>query len=196
MNRIWTAGVALVLCLALGACEMPQEEDLNGRPSAQTEAERQSQPEEAADDEAAIEEAANDEAVTQNDDPEAAQLGVAEREPYGEYLVDGQGMSLYLFEADSPGESTCEEECAEAWPPVLTDTQVTPGEGVDSELVGTIERADGTTQVTYGGWPLYYFVGDRQPDVTQGHGNEGFGAQWYLVTPQGERAEVAGGKGS
>lgn len=190
MERIWTAAAALALSLGVVACEMPEEEDLNGRPTAQTEAERQSQIEEAVtDDEEAVE--AQPREVT-------AELDVADKAPYGEYLVDGQGVSLYLFEADSPGESTCHGECAEAWPPFLTDAEVVPGEGVDSELVGTLERDDGTVQVTYGQWPLYYFVRDGQPGATEGQDVEGFGAEWYLVTPQGDKVDVeaAGAEGS
>ncbi len=122
---------------------------------------------------------------------EAAVLEVRSEETLGEYLVDSQGMSLYLFEPDEQGESTCYDACAEAWPPFLTDGEPTAGEDeVDEALLGTIERDDGTTQVTYNDWPLYYFVRDEEPGDTMGHEVMGFGGEWYLVTPEGNPLEA------
>lgn len=121
---------------------------------------------------------------------EGARVEVSQQEPYGEYLTDAEGMSLYLFEADSEGTSTCYDSCAEAWPPLLTEAEPVAGEGVDETLLGTIERDDGTTQITYNDWPLYYFVRDEQPGDTAGHEVEGFGAPWYLVSPDGQAIEA------
>jgi predicted lipoprotein with Yx(FWY)xxD motif len=107
----------------------------------------------------------------------------------GKFLTDGEGMSLYLFEADSENTSTCYDACAEAWPPLLVDgTPVTGGE-VDASKLGTTERTDGSMQVTYNGWPLYYFVKDQAPGDINGQDVEGFGAEWYLVSPTGEKFE-------
>ena len=60
------------------------------------------------------------------------------------------------------------------------------GEGVDATLLGTITRDDGSTQVTYNGWPLYYFQDDVAPGDTNGQGMEGV---WFLVSPEGEAIE-------
>ena len=67
----------------------------------------------------------------------------------------------------------------------------TPGtpltvEGVEQEAVGTINRSDGTIQLTLGGWPVYRFSGDPQPGATSGQGN-GDG-EWAAVTPEGQKA--------
>lgn len=110
-------------------------------------------------------------------------------DPEGRYLTDGQGMSLYLFEADSENTSTCYDDCAGAWPPLLTEGEPTASGQIDGSKLSTIERNDGSTQVTYGGWPLYYFVRDQSPGETNGQDVEGFGAEWYLVTPEGEKYE-------
>ena len=107
----------------------------------------------------------------------------------GTVVVDGQGYTLYRFDKDSakPPTSNCAGECAQQWPPVLA----TPGtpltvEGVEQEAVGTINRSDGTIQLTLGGWPVYRFSGDPQPGATTGQGiGDG---QWAAVTPQGEKA--------
>jgi len=110
-------------------------------------------------------------------------------DPEGRFLTDAEGMSLYLFEADSDNTSTCYDACAEAWPPLLSEGQPTAGGQVDAAKLSTIERKDGTAQVTYDGWPLYYFVKDEAPGDTNGQDVEGFGAEWYLVAPDGEKLE-------
>ena len=125
---------------------------------------------------------------------DAATLTVRESPEHGQYIADGEGMSLYMFEADTRGEgdtpatTTCYDDCAEAWPPLIA-AEPQAGEGAEADLLGTIERQDGEMQVTYGGWPLYYFVQDQAAGDTTGHDIEGFGAEWYLVTPAGEVAE-------
>ena len=80
----------------------------------------------------------------------------------GEHLVDSKGMTLYLFTKDSPGTTTCYDKCAVAWPALLTSGAAQAGSGVDASKFGTTTRTDGTTQVTYNGWPLYYFAKDKQ----------------------------------
>lgn len=117
------------------------------------------------------------------------QLMVEDSDEYGEYLVTEDGRSVYMFEADSEGESACYDDCATAWPP-LTPMNGTPnaGEDVDEEMIDTIERDDGIDQVTYGDQPLYAFVRDTEAGETSGHEIEGFGGEWYLVAPDGDMA--------
>ena len=132
-------------------------------------------------------EAADSAAMTAQD---GAQVEVAEQEPYGAYLVDAEGRALYLFLADSAEESACYDDCANAWPPLLTDGDPAAGDGVDASMLGTLEREDGAMQVTYDGMPLYYFVRDQGAGDTNGQGVEGFGAEWYLVSPEGGEVEA------
>lgn len=119
--------------------------------------------------------------------------------PLGEIVVDGDGRTLYLLTSDSPDESTCSGDCANAWPPLTADEDPTAGEGADESLLGTIEREDGSTQVTYGDWPLYYFQGDAAPGEVNGQGIESFGGVWWVVAPSGEaitaEAETAAAEG-
>jgi predicted lipoprotein with Yx(FWY)xxD motif len=122
---------------------------------------------------------------------DAAELTVRESPEHAQYVADGEGMALYMFEADTRGEgdteavSTCYDDCAGAWPPLVAEG-AQAGDQVESDLIGTIERRDGEMQVTYGGWPLYYFVRDEAAGDTNGQDVEGFGAEWYLVNPSGE----------
>ncbi len=118
-----------------------------------------------------------------------ATVSTAEQDEHGKYLVDGKGMSLYLFEADEGGMSSCYDACAGAWPPLLTDGKPLASGDAQQGLLGTVERKDGTMQVTYGGWPVYYFVKDKAAGDTKGQEVEGFGAEWYLLGPDGKQLE-------
>ena len=119
----------------------------------------------------------------------SATVNVGKNSKYSSFLVDGKGMTLYLFTKDSPGTSTCAGGCATSWPPLLTNGKPVAGTGVDAAKFGTTTRADGTTQVTYNGWPLYYFAKDQQPGNTNG---DGVGSVWYLITPSGDKAVSSG----
>lgn len=113
-------------------------------------------------------------------------LNLAESAEHGQYLVDGAGMALYMFVPDAQSASTCYDDCATNWPPltvVSADTVPALGEGLDAVLVGTVERDDGTVQVTYNGWPLYRFAGDTEAAQTNG---QSVGGNWFLVDPVGE----------
>ena len=168
----------------------------------------------------------------------ATTVSVSESADFGPILVDGEGMSLYLFTNDTQdsGTSTCTGDCLLEWPALTctaagvdntntnsnantnanantnsndntnananantndntngttgTASDCSPeamaGEGVDVTLLGTITRDDGSTQVTYNGWPLYYFHEDVAAGDTNGQGVEGV---WFLVSPEGEAVE-------
>lgn len=106
--------------------------------------------------------------------------------PMGTYLTDGQGRSLYLFEADTAGTSTCEGTCAAAWPPLVTTGTPQAGSGVTADKIKTVARPDGSMQVVYDNHPLYLFVKDAKAGDTNGQGVDGFGALWWLVAPTGD----------
>ncbi len=104
---------------------------------------------------------------------------------YGDVLVDDKGLSLYIFVPDKGATSVCYGSCAHVWPPVLTTGTPRAGAGVDASLLGTTTRADGTTEVTYAGHPLYYFISDKKPGDITGQGVTGFGGPWYVIAPDG-----------
>jgi predicted lipoprotein with Yx(FWY)xxD motif len=107
-------------------------------------------------------------------------VAVREHPEYGEILVDGDGMTLYLFTRDSRGESVCSGDCADAWPP-LTGGNPSAGDGVTASL-DTIERDDGSMQVTADGMPLYYYAPDGEPGDATG---QGVGDVWFVLRPDG-----------
>lgn len=120
----------------------------------------------------------------------ASQVSTGMAKEVGEVLVDANGMTLYYFEKDQKGsgQSQCSGACAEAWPPLLTEGEPKAMSGAQSSMLGTIERSDGTTQVTYAGWPLYTFVEDKAPGEDNGTDSKAFGASWYPLHPNGEKA--------
>jgi predicted lipoprotein with Yx(FWY)xxD motif len=103
---------------------------------------------------------------------------------YGRILADGKGLALYLFTHDS-GKSRCYGACARAWPPLLTKGEPRAVGAVRQELLGTVKRSDGRTQVTYAGHPLYYYVGDRQPGQVLCQAVLEYGGYWYVVKGDG-----------
>ncbi|MET7298005.1 hypothetical protein [Embleya sp. NPDC005575] len=105
----------------------------------------------------------------------------------GKILVDPTGRTLYLFDADSSGTSTCSGGCAAAWPPLLTPGQPSAGGDAKADLIGTTTRSDGGQEVTYNGHPLYLYQGDQQPGDTHGQGLDQFGAKWYVVDTNGNK---------
>jgi predicted lipoprotein with Yx(FWY)xxD motif len=107
-------------------------------------------------------------------------------------LVDQNGMTLYRFDKDvpKPPATHCVDACATSWPPLI----VAPGgtvyaDGVDPSVVGTVQRPDGSWQVTVGGWPAYDFAKDTKPGDTRGQGVSG---TWFGLLPTGGKAGVAG----
>jgi predicted lipoprotein with Yx(FWY)xxD motif len=96
-------------------------------------------------------------------------------------------LTVYLFEADKGKSSSCTGACATAWPPVPGKPTATGG--AMSPDLGTIARPDGSTQVTYKGHPLYLFVKDKDDEDAYGQGLKAFGAEWYTLSPSGNKVD-------
>jgi predicted lipoprotein with Yx(FWY)xxD motif len=115
--------------------------------------------------------------------PDAAEvlIGIAPDADGGDYLVGPDGRALYIFTQDQAGVSNCTGSCAQAWPPLIveSDDELTTVDEVSGEL-GVSERGNGSLQVTYDGAPLYHYAGDTAPGDTSG---EGVGDVWFLARP-------------
>jgi predicted lipoprotein with Yx(FWY)xxD motif len=103
----------------------------------------------------------------------------------GEIVVDAEGRTVYVFDRDTAdsGTSSCLDSCLQNWPAVTTDDEAPEVEGVGGE-VGTIERDDGTRQVTLDGLPLYTYAGDSDAGDVTGQGAQGV---WWVVSPDGAK---------
>jgi predicted lipoprotein with Yx(FWY)xxD motif len=104
---------------------------------------------------------------------------------YGPILFDAKDRVLYGFTRDKRGgKSTCYGACARAWPVYFSKGKVTALRGVKQSLIGTVRRRSGRLQVTYNGWPLYYYAHEGPREVKCQNVNE-FGGLWLVVRPNG-----------
>ncbi|MEV3966146.1 hypothetical protein AB0M34_35675 [Nocardia sp. NPDC050193] len=119
---------------------------------------------------------------------DAVELTAVPDPAVGLRVTAGDSRSLYRFDKDTaePAQSNCNGDCAVTWPPLL----VSRGQGlyvvgIAPRQVGFIERADGSCQITIGGWPVYFFSKDEQPGDLLG---QGVGGTWFAVAPNGGKA--------
>lgn len=106
----------------------------------------------------------------------------------GRILVDGQGLTLYLFELDRRSAPACYQICSVQWPPLTLAPGVErpiAGPGINPALLGTVRRTDGTIQITYHGWPLYRWLPDASPGEASGQGLNNLGGLWYVLNTAG-----------
>ena len=101
----------------------------------------------------------------------------------GTVLVNAKGLTLYLFEGDTSKHLGCNGTCLKAWFPVTGDRQRVRL-GARPPNWAPMKRGSGT-QVTYGGHPLYTFVGDTKSGQVNGQGLKLNGNLWYVVGPSG-----------
>jgi predicted lipoprotein with Yx(FWY)xxD motif len=111
--------------------------------------------------------------------------------PIGTVLTDSAGKTLYRFALDTPGKSACTGTCLQYWPIVVAPATLPSSvEGVTAAL-GSITRADGTKQLTVTGYPMYTYVGDKDPGMTSGQGLNLSGGLWWAVSPDGAQVTKA-----
>ncbi|WP_156725124.1 SCO0930 family lipoprotein [Streptomyces apocyni] len=123
----------------------------------------------------------------------AGQLAVWDSKKLGKVVTDSAGLTLYRFDKDTaePPKSNCEGDCAKAWPVVAADDVKAPP-GVDVALIGSVERADGTEQLTIAGWPMYRYAQDKKAGDAKG---QGVGGTWYAAAPDGKKAAAGAADG-
>jgi len=104
---------------------------------------------------------------------------IAKQESLGDYLTDAKGMTLYWFAKDQPNLSNCSGDCLEKWPVYYREQIVSP-ESILADDFATINRADGTKQTTFRGYPLYYFFKDEMAGDAKGQGVKNV---WFVINP-------------
>jgi predicted lipoprotein with Yx(FWY)xxD motif len=106
---------------------------------------------------------------------------------YGKVIWDGRGYALYAFTRDRRGGlSQCYGACARAWPVYYSKGALRAGSGIKRSLIGTVRRRDGRRQITYNGWPLYYYVDENRPGLILCQNVNEFGGLWLVVRPSGK----------
>ena len=119
----------------------------------------------------------------------AAKVGIA-NSPLGPIVVDSEGRTLYLFDNDKGAGSTCNDVCANSWPPVTTNAKPTAANRVLARHLSTTRRENGKLAVTYAGHPLYRYAGDSKRGDTKGDAISRFGAEWHVVAASGTRIDL------
>jgi len=105
-------------------------------------------------------------------------------------LVSPRGLTLYHMTAEKGKKIVCTGACTRFWPPLLIKKggKPTAGPGLNAKKLGTIRRPDGRYQVTYAGFALYTFSGDKRPGQAKGEGVEKI---WFAVGPNGKIVKKA-----
>ena len=111
-----------------------------------------------------------------------AGVKVANKEEYGDYLVDAEGRSLYVLEGSrqsgqGAGGRQCNAECLTQWPAFT---------GGAPSSAGGAGQPQASEPITFAGWPLYYYTSDRNPGSAAGQGYSDKFGTWHLLSPQGE----------
>ena len=128
--------------------------------------------------------------VLPNGDPNPGTTTVGSEPSGGTNILQVTGgfthvqATLYAFSADSSTMSKCTGQCAMIWPPVMTTTPAAVSGMANGALLGTIERANGTFQVTYNGHPLYFFA-KALDSGTEGNNVTAFGGTFDIVNVSG-----------
>lgn len=117
-----------------------------------------------------------------------ATLRLARLEP-GRALVDAQGRTLYLFEADKGDKSACAGACASIWPPATAGGKPRVAAGLAAGKISTTTRGDGGRQLTYNGHPLYRYAADTKAGAANGQGLNQFGGKWYVLDASGTKID-------
>lgn len=114
---------------------------------------------------------------------------IAYNSTVGYYFTNSTGYTLYIYTKDTPysGNSTCYGGCAALWPPFYASSLVLPS-GLNASNFSTITRTAGAKQLTYKGYPLYFYAADTAPGVVNG---QGVGHVWYVETQAGYSSQSA-----
>ena len=157
--------LAIGTVVALAACGGSDGDAEPAEPAATEVSEAETETETAAD-------------VDAGDSPAPVTTGTTD---VGEVLTNSGGRSLYGFTPDVGGTPTCNDGCAQAWPPLSVDSTDLPA-GLDPAVFSVVQRDDGSNQLAAGGWPLYLFASDIVAGDINGHEASG---TWFLVEPDG-----------
>jgi predicted lipoprotein with Yx(FWY)xxD motif len=171
MTRLLTA-LALAAALVLAACG----DDDDSAPAATAE---QAEPE------AAGADREKPERDKPKDEPKPGTEITIASSQFGPIVFNAGNQAIYLFDKETTSKPECYGDCAAAWPPVLTDGEPVATGDAKQNLLGTTEREDGSTQVTYAGQPLYYYAHEG-PGQVLCHNVSEFGGLWLVLDANGD----------
>lgn len=171
-HRMLAAISSLVLALALGGCDRAAEDGTHMDPPATADGEMPSPT------------GPGGTLVTDAADASGSLTVMSVGGP-GDFVADNDRRAVYMLEGDLDGDK-CTASCLTRWAPLFPPTgEPTVSGGLSPVLIGTVERPDGSQQITYNAHPLYHFIGDIRPGDTLGHQRHDEWGDWYLLNPQG-----------
>ncbi len=91
----------------------------------------------------------------------------------GRVVTTVAGATLYTFDEDQNGESSCYDECAKHWPPLIALSTAKA-----HWRMSLTRRTDGQQQWRYDGKPLYTYVNDTMLGDVNG---DNVGNAWHVV---------------
>jgi predicted lipoprotein with Yx(FWY)xxD motif len=91
----------------------------------------------------------------------------------GRVVTTVAGETLYTFDDDQNGESSCYDDCAKHWPPLIALSTAKA-----HWRMSLTRRTDGQQQWLYDGKPLYTYVNDAMPGDING---DNVGNVWHVV---------------
>ncbi|WP_426484579.1 COG4315 family predicted lipoprotein [Flavobacterium sp. 2] len=124
------------------------------------------------------------------------EVNLATSTTLGSYLTDKNGRSLYFFATDANGQSSCTGGCEAFWPVFNVDNLTADklGTGLTLADFASITTASGKKQLTYKGWPLYYYApmsagdgyggaGVNTPEAAGKTSGDGVDGTWFIAKP-------------
>jgi predicted lipoprotein with Yx(FWY)xxD motif len=117
------------------------------------------------------------------------EIGLSTSTTLGSYLSDKDGKSLYFFATDAKGQASCTGGCEAVWPPFYVDnlTADKVAAGLTFTDFATITTTSGKKQLTYKGWPLYYYApsvnGTNTAEIAGQTTGDGVGGVWFIAKP-------------
>ncbi|RZJ50356.1 MAG: hypothetical protein EOO44_16565 [Flavobacterium sp.] len=125
-----------------------------------------------------------------------AEVSLSTSATLGSYLSDKNGRSLYFFATDANGQASCTGGCEALWPAFNVDNLTADklGTGLTLSDFATITTTSGKKQLTYKGWPLYYYApvsegdgygngGVNTPEAAGKTTGDGVGGVWFIAKP-------------
>jgi predicted lipoprotein with Yx(FWY)xxD motif len=126
---------------------------------------------------------------TESSDAEAAPDITVAGSSIGEIVVNGEGMTAYVFDKDTVGAdaSACTGDCEALWPAITSESDTPVVDGITG-TVGTITGVAGGKQITINGLPIYTFAQDTAPGDLNG---QGLNEVWHVIAPDGTAITTA-----
>lgn len=91
----------------------------------------------------------------------------------GKILTTAAGHTLYTFDKDKNGASSCDAACLKIWPAYHASAKAKPAAPWTK-----VKASDGKDMWAYNGKPVYTYIKDKKAGDTEG---DGVGGNWHII---------------